>query len=175
MNPIDVTGAPFLMTGNQDIDAVPIDELVTQVYGIAQPEVKSRMLAQLVGIVYEAAPPTLQSRLLNQLIRPLGILSLLGIANGIFAKLWFRSTWPDMQTQLDDAPNVQASDVILLVEHVQQVSVEAVDGLAHLLAVSPLMTSSAAAAVLVSLLMNRAFTRRASDLDDIIVGSAQAV
>ena len=174
MNSIDATGSPFLTAPDRVVEEVPIDELVSQAYGSAQPEVKNHMLATLVGKVYEVAPPTLQSRLLHQLIRPLGMLSLLGVADGIFAKLWFRSTWPDMQAQLEDAPSVQGSDVILLVEHVQQVSVEAVDGLAHLLAVSPLMASSAAAVVLVTLLMNRSFTRRASDLD-ISVGSSQTV
>ena len=126
MNSMESKVAPFG-------EAVPIDELVTQVYDSAQPDVKSRMLAQLVGKVFEAAPSALQSRLLHQLMRPLGLLSLLVVANGVFAKLWFRSTWPDMQTQLEDAPNVQASDVILLVEYVQQVSVDAVDGVAQLL------------------------------------------
>jgi hypothetical protein len=165
MNSSQPTHGATLTDTDQVTQEVPIDELVSQAYGSALPEVKSRMLAQLVGKVYETAPPTLQSRLLHQLIRPLGILSLLAIANGIFAKLWFRSTWPEMQVQLEDAQNIRTSDVILLVEHVQQVSMDAVDGLAHLLAVSPLMTSSAAAAVLVTLLMNRSFTRRASDSD----------
>lgn len=174
MNSKDTTGAPFVTMPDFVTEEIPIDELVSQSYASAQPAVKSRMLAQLVGKVYETAPPTLQSRLLDQLIRPLGILSLLTIANGIFAKLLFRSTWPEIQVQLEDAQNVRASDVVLLVEHVQQVSVEAVDGLAHLLAVSPLMTSSAAAAVLVTLLMNRSFTRRASD-NDISIESAKPV
>jgi hypothetical protein len=58
---------------------------------------------------------------------------------------------------------VQASDVITLVSYVQQVSVHAVDGLADMLAASPVMTGSAAAALLITLLVQRARTRRASD------------
>ena len=58
---------------------------------------------------------------------------------------------------------VQASDVITLVNHVQQVSVQAVDSLADMLASSPLTTGSAAAALLVTLLLQRAQTYRAAD------------
>lgn len=160
----ETTDAPYLTAPKVTPREVPIDELVSQVYGSAPSSVKNHMLAQLVGKVYETSPPTLQIRLLHQLIRPLGILSLLSISNGIFAKVWFQSTGPDLQSQLEDAQNVRANDVILLVEYVQQVSVEAVDGLALLLSTSPLMTSSAAA-VLVSLLMSRSFRRRGSDHD----------
>jgi hypothetical protein len=52
-----------------------------------------------------------------------------------------------------------------LVEHVQQVSVETVDGLAQLLARSPVLAGSAAAALLTSWLMQRARSRRASDAE----------
>ena len=66
---------------------------------------------------------------------------------------------------LEDAQRVQASDVAALVDHVQQVSIEALDGVAQLLMASPLITSSAAATVLVALLLKRARSRRASDAD----------
>jgi hypothetical protein len=121
------------------------------------------MIARLVGQVYEAAPATERRRLLEHLMRPLGVLSLLAVADGIFAKIRFRSGWPDLHVRLEDAQNVQASDVITLVSYVQQVSVRAVDGLADMLAASPVMTGSAAAALLITLLVQRARTRRASD------------
>ena len=143
---------------------MPVDQLVHHAYASARPEVQYRMLAQLVGKVYETAPVTLQSRLLEHLMRPLGVLALVSIANGIFAKIRFRSSWPDMRVQMVDAQNVQASDVIALVDRVQHVSVEALDGVAQILAASPLMASSAAAVVLVVALVNRARTRVVSDL-----------
>ncbi len=120
-------------------------------------------IAQLVGQVYESAPPVERRRLLEHLLRPLGLLSLLAVANGIFAKIWFRGGWPNMRVQLEDAQRVQASDVITLVNYVQQVSIHAVDGLADVLATSPVLTSSAAAALLLTLLLRRARTRRATD------------
>lgn len=113
-------------------------------------------LAQLIAEVYETAPPAERSRLLEHLLRPLGVLSLVAIADGIFAKIRFRSGWPELQVRFEDAQRVQASDVIALVERVQQVSVESLDGLAKLLLASPVMASSAAAALLVTVLLQRA-------------------
>lgn len=126
-------------------------------------QVSEITIAQLVGQVYEFAPPAERSRLLEHLLRPLGVLSLVAIANGIFAKIRFRSGWPDLHVPLEDAQNVQTSDIITLVNHLQQVSVHAVDGLADMLAASPVMAGSAAAALLITVLVQRARTRRAGD------------
>jgi hypothetical protein len=131
-------------------------------------------IAQLVGQVYETAPAAEQSRLLEHLLKPLGVLSLVAIANGIFAKIRFRSGWPELHVPLEEAQNVQTSDVITLVSHVQQVSARAVDGLAGMLTSSPMLTGSAAAALLVTVLVQRARSQRAgesdSDLDDSMPG-----
>lgn len=120
-------------------------------------------IAQLVGQVYESAAPAERSRLLRQLLRPLGLLSLVVVANGIFAEIRFRSGWTDLHVKPEDAQNVRATDVVALVNYVQQVSIQAVDGLADILAASPMMTSSVAAGLLVTLLLQRARTHRASD------------
>ena len=143
------------MNHKPTIKKPPSDKVTCQVSEIT--------IAQLVGQVYELAPPAERSRLLEHLLRPLGVLSLVAIANGIFAKIRFRSGWPDLHVQLEDAQNVQASDVITLVNHVQQVSVHAVDGLAEMLAASPVLAGSAAAALLITVLVQRARTRRAGD------------
>ena len=120
-------------------------------------------IAHLVGQVYESAPPAERRRLLEHLLKPLGILSLVAVANGIFANMRFRSGWSDLHVRLEDAQQVQSGDVITLVNYVQQVSIHAVDGLADLLAASPVLTGSAAAALLVSMLVQRARNRRADD------------
>ena len=132
-------------------------------------EVSEISIAQLVGEVYEFAPPAERGRLLEHLLRPLGVLSLVAVANGIFASIRFRSGWPEMHVRAEDALNVQTGDVITLVKHVQQVSIQAVDGLADMLASSPVMTGSAAAVLLISLLVQRSQTRRAGDRDDLEV------
>ncbi len=122
-------------------------------------------IAQLVGQVYESAPATERSHLLEHLLRPLGILSLVAVADGIFAKLWFQCGRQDLQVRIEDAQNIRTSDVIALVDFVQQVSVEAVDGLAQVLTASPLMAGSGAAALLVTVLLHRARTRRAGTVE----------
>lgn len=122
-------------------------------------------IAQLVGQVYAIAPLSVRKRLLEHLLKPLGVLSLVAVANGIFASIRFRSGWPDLYVNVEDAQNVQPGDVITLVSHVQQVSIHAVDGLADMLATSPVMTSSAAAALLMTLLVQRSRNRRAEDRD----------
>ena len=129
----------------------------------ASRQLSQNSIAQLVGEVYESAPLAERSRLLEHLIRPLGVLSLVAVANGIFAKIRFRSGWPEIHIQPEEVQNVQASDVITLVNHVQQVSLQAVDSLADMLTASPVLTSSAAAALLVTVLMQHARNRRADD------------
>ena len=142
-----------------------LPELVSQVYDTAPAAVRSRMLTQLVAQVYEAAPLALRGRLLEQLLRPLGVLSLVAVANGMFAKIRFRSGWPEVQVRLEDAQAVQPGDVVALVDHVQQVSMDALHGVARMVSASPVLAGSAAAAVLVSVLLKRARQRRAADLE----------
>jgi hypothetical protein len=118
-------------------------------------------IATLVAAVYPRISPPEQSQLLGHLLKPLGILSLVAVANGIFAKLWFQSGQQILQIRPDDAHNIQASDVIELVSLVQQVSVETVDGIATLLTSSPALAGSATAALLVTVLMQRIQRRKA--------------
>lgn len=145
MNPIQTRSPAQLLPSNASASASEAD------------------IAQLVGQVYAIAPPTVRKRLLEHLLKPLGILSLVAIANGIFATIRFRSGSPDLHIRMEDAQIVQPGDVITLVNHVQQVSIHAVDGLADMLSASPLMTGSTAAVLLVTLLVQRSRNRRAED------------
>jgi hypothetical protein len=124
---------------------------------------KDRAIFELVAQVYEAAPPADRGHILEQLLRPLGVLSLVAVADGIFAKIRFRAGWQDLNVRLEDLPGVQPTDVIALVDHAQQVSVEAVNGLAQLVLASPGLSGSAAAMVLVGLLLQRSRRGRADD------------
>jgi hypothetical protein len=143
----------------QEIDIMhPKNSLSRQPQALAAPDLS---IAQLVGQVYEAAPPLVQKRLLAQLIQPLGLLSLAAVANGIFASLRFRSAEANNPAGLESVSHsVQTHDVITLVNYVQQVSLQAVDGLAEMLAASPVVTGSTAAAVLISVLVQRTRKRR---------------
>jgi N-acyl-L-homoserine lactone synthetase len=128
-------------------------------------QVSENEIAQLVAQVYETAPPAVRVSLLQQLLKPLGVLSLIAVADGLFAKILFGSGWPHMQIRFEDAQKVKAEDVVALVERVQQVSVNAVDGLSDMLTSSPMVAGSAAAALLITVLMQRARTRREGDKD----------
>jgi hypothetical protein len=121
-------------------------------------------IPELVAEVYESAPAADRGRLLELLMRPLGVLSLFGIAGGVFANIRFRSGWQEMHVRLEDIQSVRSAEVIALVDHAQQVSVETVDGLAQWLTASPLLSGSAAAALLVTLLVRRARSRQAGGL-----------
>ena len=133
----------------------PIEQLVDEVYESATPAMKNQMLAQLVGQVYETAPNTERKRLVEHLMKPLGILSLAAVANGIFVKIRFKGGWSDGPARMDDAQGVQVGDVIDLANFAQQVSSEAIGGLAQMLASSPVLASSVAAALLIKIVLRR--------------------
>ena len=122
-------------------------------------------VAQLVGQVHEAAPPAERGRLLEYLLRPLGVLALVANANGVLAKIRFRSYWPEVHVPLDDVNRVQAGDITALVDRVQMVSTDAIDGLAGIVSASPVLAGSASAALLVAMLVQKARAPRADDDD----------
>lgn len=144
-------------------EEVSLEQLVTEVYDSAEPVVRQNMVARLVGKVYQSAPLAERGFLIRQLIQPLGILSLLAVANGVFARLRLQGSLSGMQARLDDVQHVKVEDVVDLANFVQQVSVQALDGLAQTLVASPVLASSAAAALLVKILMERAQHRRETD------------
>lgn len=133
---------------------IPLELLVEEVYASSAPDTQQQILARLVGKVYQASPVPLQTRLLEQLLRPVGVLSLIAIANGIFAKMRLRTV---------DVQSVRPADVVELVEHALQTSGTALNGLPHVLANAPSPAGSGAKEVLVSLLLQRTHQRRAGD------------
>jgi len=140
---------------------IPTDQLLVEVYSSAAPAVQSGMLSKLVGKVYQSAAPDERSVLVRQLMQPLGILSLLAVANGVFAKLRLQGGLSAWSTRLDE---VQVDDVVELASFVQQVSGQAMHSLAQWLSGSPVLLSSAAAVMLVKLLLDRAAPDREAEL-----------
>ncbi len=154
---------PRLVEAKDQGLSITIENLSGEVYESAPSDVKSRMLSELVGSVYATAPPVEKTRLVAHLMKPLGILSLVTVANGVFASIRFRGASNDFPVGIDDVQNVQASDVIALASYAQQVSMQAVNGLAQILATSPALMSSAAALILVRILMRESRKRRLND------------
>jgi hypothetical protein len=139
---------------------VPVDVLVKQVYEAAQPNVRNRMLHLLVGHAYAASPPLVRQSLLEQLIRSVGVLGLVTVAGGVFAKIRLRGRWPDIAVRLDDLQDIRTPDVVALVDYVQRVSAEALIDAIKLLANNPALIGSGAVALLMSIMLQRVPDRR---------------
>jgi len=116
-------------------------------------------LPQLVGEVYESAPAAERSRLLEHLMRPLGVLSMAVVANGIFSKLRFLGGWPDLHIRLEDAEAIRAEDVVALVDFVQQASSDVMYGLVQVVSESPVLSATAGATLLIATLLKRSRAR----------------
>lgn len=145
--------AQKLVQAKDQTEPTTLENISGDIYESAPPAVKNRMLSELVGKVYATAPPAEKTRLVAHLMKPLGILSLVAVANGVFASIRFRTVSNDFPLGVDDVQRVQARDVIALASHAQQVSMEAVNGLAQILLTSPALMSSAAALLLLQILM----------------------
>ena len=112
-------------------------------------------IGDLVGEVYGGAAPNERRRLIEHLLAPLSLLSLFAVADGAFARAWFRRGWQDLNVRVEDLDLIRASDVVSLVDFVQQVSVDTINGLAQVIGASPTMGASAAAALLIAALVKR--------------------
>ncbi len=118
-----------------------------------------KQVAELVGQVYEEAPAVVRSRLIEHLLKPLGILSLVAVANGVFAKISLGSGWSNLKVRPEDAARVSVADVVALAHHVQQVSVQAIEGLARIVAASPALAGSTATVMLLTMLARQSRER----------------
>lgn len=117
------------------------------------------LVPALVAKVYEEAPPVVRGRLIEHLLKPLGVLSLVAVANGVFANFALGNGSAVLQVNPEDAQRIGTRDVAALVSHVQQVSVQVVDGLSQILASSPVLAGSTATAMLLALLAKQAIGR----------------
>jgi hypothetical protein len=125
-------------------------------------ETSDMTVPQLAAAAYETAPLAVRKRLIEHLLQPLGVLSLVAIADGVFARMRFRAGWPDVTLLPQDVERVSGADIRALVDFVEQVGTEIVDGLVQVISASPALAGSAAAAVLVSVLLAR-MRRRARE------------
>jgi hypothetical protein len=143
-----------------------IQDLTLASYESSPLEAQNRLLTRLVGKVYEDAPISERNRLLEALIRPMGVISLITVANGLFAKIKFRSAhWQIWPANLEDIQNIGTGDILALVDKVQQVTSDVITGLADVVASSPALTSSVAASVLLIMLLRARSASRVDELD----------
>lgn len=122
-----------------------------------RPAQSEQDIPELVAQLYCDASPPEKSRLLELLVRPLGLLPLFALADGVFARIWWRNGRDSLQQiRVEDALAVSAQDIATLVTYVQQSSVEVLDGLLQIINASPVLASSTAAIVVMLVLQRRA-------------------
>jgi len=134
----------------------------------ALPHASPDDVPELVAAVFDAAPLPERKRLLELMIRPLGVLSLAAVANGLFAHIALRSNWTRFQLQTEDVQQVKTDDVVALAHYVQQASAHAFDGMRQVLMSSPALMGTTATAVLLAFLtteLKRRNTRTATEKD----------
>ncbi len=124
-----------------------------------EPAATEQVISHMLADTFSASPPAVKGRLLRHLLQGVGVLPLVTVASGVFAKWCLRDGHPDLQVPLDEVRLVQPSDVAALVDYLQQTSVQVIDGLGQWMAAEPLLASSAAATLLVLVLQRRARAR----------------
>jgi hypothetical protein len=73
-------------------------------------EPREHAIPDLIGQVYEVAPAAERRQMLELLMRPLGVLSLVAVAHGIFAALLFRSG-RELHSPLDELARTGPPDL----------------------------------------------------------------
>ena len=92
--------------------------------------------------MFDAAPPPVNLALVHALLRPLGVLSVVAVAGGVFGKIRFHPDWPRLQDDQDLVRRVTSTDIVELVNHAQKVSFTVLDNLARVMSscsLSPLL------------------------------------
>jgi hypothetical protein len=113
--------------------------------------------AKLVSRLYRAAKPPLRARLLACLLKPLGPLGLAAVAAGAFGHYLYRGGAEDAKTAIRDVARFSNEQLIELARFVEQVSPDAFQEFARLIADNPIGTAAFSASAV--LLLMRASSR----------------
>lgn len=113
---------------------------------IVEPAVRPRV-ARLVSRLYGAAGAPLRTRMLACLVQPLGSLGLAAVASGAFAQLLYRRGDAGAGIPIADLAGYSNDQIFELARFVEQVSPDAIQQVAGLLADNPIGISAFSAAV----------------------------
>lgn len=91
------------------------------------------LLPALLGQVFQEASPEDRSRLLAPLLQPLGLLALVAVARGIFARRLLSRNGRAATLRPQDTTDIQPQDVASLAQRVQQVNAQALYALVPVL------------------------------------------
>jgi len=117
-------------------------------------------VARLISRLYATANAPLRARMLAGMLRPLGTLSLVAIAAGAFAGFLHRGSHEGVRVALDDVGRYTNDQIFELARFVEQVSPEALQQVATLVADNPV--GVAAFSVSVAMLLLRSLRGTAS-------------
>jgi hypothetical protein len=123
-------------------------------------------IPELVGRVYEAASARERVSLIEHLMSPLSLMAAFAVSNGIFARLWFQRGFHDHRIRIEDTDIVGKADIAALTSFVQQVSTDTIAGIASIVADSPGLAATAAAALLVATLGRKLYSGRGEPRSD---------
>ena len=113
-------------------------------------------ISHQVGEVYEVAPIEIRIKMVEHLLLSIGVLPLVAVAKGVFAKIRFRGTCRELNIKPDDIAQVSSSHVIALVEYVHQVNEAALDGVGKMLREVHIIERTQALSRLIEALASRA-------------------
>lgn len=130
----------------------------TQVYVDRCPEP-----VRLVARVYRESPLEMRRDILISVAQPLGVLSLVAVANGVFAKASFQDTLVASNISLEQVSSIALMDAWTLIDFAYQVSGNAFNGLARLIPASPAVAATASALLLLAWIAQRKKRRRCTD------------
>lgn len=112
----------------------------------------STLLPLWVAALYRDAHAGLRAQLLERLLRPVGVLGLVAVADGVFAALRHRHGWYDAQITAEDTAAVSADHVFQLAAYLQERTPGALASLTDLLATHPAALATVSGALLWDLL-----------------------
>lgn len=124
--------------------------------------------ARLVSRLYRAAGAPLRSKIIACLVRPLGSLSLAGVASGAFAGFLSGGADASAGVPIGDLAAYSADQIFELARFVEQASPDALQQLAGVLADNPMAASafSAAAVMLLVRTVRGLRARRTAHIED---------
>ena len=109
------------------------------------------VLAKLVSRVYRNASEPLRTRMLACLLRPLGMLSLVAVASGAFARLLQRDGGVPDEVSMEDVSRYSSQQILELARFVHEVNPEALEQLGGLVANNAMGITALSASALVLL------------------------
>lgn len=141
----------------------PSEAAVCDGFAAVTPAKRSMVLPRLIGQAFEALPPPQRRAILSHLLKPLGMLSLATIGNGVFLINRSQLLLQNAAAEAEYLQDIDVNDVVELVDRVQQVSVEVVDAVAQMIEASPDLAHSPLIAILEQIPLRRKRTRQVDD------------